>query len=301
MAVVSAFKLAEVLLDLSADHARALADLVANLIDKRSGIGSASQRYLADRWRWSRGKVEYFLKVLTKKQVLQIAAGSFSVIAKCKHQERLTVELQATILSHPQGEILSHPQAYFIVGYHLTNCQLCELSSSHPAGDVLSHPFKPNRYIPYAKAFLDNKREGIVKGREKQKQTPPADPETITLANHLNSYLESLKPPAKRKTPKITHKELQRLLKTHKTTHQEVTEAIQWLKTVNPTLEYQFVVRSPRELRYKFQRIRLAMKRPGGRAPPPPRPTCKVCGVTHVTTKHPVCGLCEDKPPRLLF
>ena len=54
MAVVSAFKFAAVYLELSANHARALADLVANFIDHRAGIGSASQRWLAARGNWSR-------------------------------------------------------------------------------------------------------------------------------------------------------------------------------------------------------------------------------------------------------
>ena len=301
MAVVSAFKFAAVYLELSANHARALADLVANFIDHRAGIGSASQRWLAARWNWSRDQVRYFFDKMQEAQVMQIAKGDFSIFTTCKHRKATTYNLPPTSFTHPSRSFVPHHQTYFILCNRLTNCYLCSLEFPHGAVDKFPHEIPPNRYIPYAKAFLDNKREGIVKGREKQKQTPPADPETITLANHLNSYLESLKPPAKRKPQKLILKELNRLLKIHKTTHQEVIEALQWLKTVNPTLEYQFVVRSPRELRYKFQRIRLAMKRPGGRAPPPPRPTCQVCGVTHVTTKHPVCGLCEDKPPRLLF
>lgn len=320
MAVVSVHKLAAVMLRLAPGHGYALADLLANFTDLEHGVGSASQRYLAERWRCSRNKVRWFFHVMRKEKLMQIAAGDFSIPATCAHRKSITYNMEEsqppTSTTHPQRQFTAHLQTTFVIGNHLINCLACHRPTTHPKIVFTTQENHPKlERVLITTSFLtttstvNNQRERIVKERDQKKSAATANPETTALANQLNSYIESHHAsPGTRPRLQRTTKTLEKLITRYETNHQTVKAALQYLEKINPTQEAQFIIRSARELDRKFQRILLAMDRhhrtkhqpPPGRSPPrttqepPIRYTCTKCQVIYVNRSGETCHTCLD-------
>ena len=255
---------------------------------------------------------------------MQIAAGSFSIPSTCKHRKSITYNMEEcqppTGTPHPSKRFTPHPQTTFVIGNHLANCHRCHPPTTHP-----SLVFTPQENHPKLKVVLittsfpiytstvNNKRERIVKERDKKRLPADPDPVTTALAQQLNSYLESLHPtPSHRPRSQRTASRLQKLITRHKTTPETVKTALHYLEKINPTQEAQFIIRSVRELDRKYQRILLAMQRhqrplpPAGRSPSPQRqipqerptwktkPTCAQCKIIYVNRSGQTCPSCED-------
>jgi hypothetical protein len=314
--VVSAQKLAAVMVRLAPGHAHALADLLAHFTDPGHGVGTASQRYLAERWRCSRHKVRWFFHSMKVEKVMQIAAGDFSIPATCDHQKSTTYILPDSqppkATAQGSASFPAHPQTYFIVGNHLINCNRCQEPTAHERIVFTTQENRPKlEVVLITTSFLittssiNNQRERIVKERDQEKS---AGPETTALAQTLNRYLESHHPsPGTRPRLQRTAATLEKLITRHKTNHQTVKMALQYLETINPALEAQFIIRSARELDRKYQRILLAMDRhhrtkhqPSIRSPvdtskePPTRYTCAKCLTIYVPGKDQTCHSCLD-------
>lgn len=217
----------------------------------QTGTLEASQRYLATRWRWDRSKVRRFLERLEADCMIQTATGPYSIKDR---QGQPSDPWKPTHL--PTQETT-----------HLIIFNYFAFQEARPTKRPTDRPKYKERVI-----------SPLSKDKELSDKTE-THPQAIKLAHLLKQQI--LSENGKRKTPTTKQlttghhswaRILRLMIEREKRDPQEISRTIQWLYTINPSLEASFVVLSAQSLRTKYDAIQARMKRTGHASKPPPKP-----------------------------
>jgi hypothetical protein len=219
----------------------------------QTGHFVASERFLAQRWKWDRWKVRRFITRLQNDCMIQTASGPY-----CLKDRQ----------GDPQEPMKAHHQTPH-QAHHLIISNYFEFQEARTTKRTTTRTKDKERKIT------------LPKGKDKSDKVE-TDPQAIKLAYFLKSSI--LSENGNRKTP--TDKQLttghhawartlRLMIEREKRNPQEIHYAIRWLFTVNSSQEARFVVLSAQALRNKYDAIQTAMKRTGHAKPPPPRPPPK--------------------------